>query len=63
MSIWNFMLNWVEHKKSFITSGPGFQNSLRLRRRELILCDLPSNIMYNMRYFHGYGKIFIRIIG
>ena len=21
---WNFMLNWVEHKKSFITSGPGW---------------------------------------
>ena len=23
MSIWNFVLNWVEHGKSFITSGPG----------------------------------------
>ena len=23
MSIWNFMLSWVEHEKSFITSGPG----------------------------------------
>ena len=23
MSIWNSMLCWVEHEKSFITSGPG----------------------------------------
>ena len=23
MSIWNFMLTWVENEKSFITSGPG----------------------------------------
>ena len=34
----------------------GFHNSLRLRRRELIFRDLPFNIMYNMGYFHGYGK-------
>ena len=24
MSSWNFMLSWVEHEKSFITFGPGF---------------------------------------
>ena len=42
----------------------GFHNSLRLRRRELILCDLLFSIMYNMGYFHGFGKkFFIRIIG
>ena len=23
MTKWNFMLNWIEHEKSFITSGPG----------------------------------------
>ena len=28
MSIINFMLSWVEHKKSFITSRPGFVASL-----------------------------------
>ena len=38
-------------------------NSLRRRRREIIFCDLPSNIMNNKGYFHGYGKKFlIRII-
>ena len=25
----NFMLSWVEHEKSFITSGPGFRLTLR----------------------------------
>ena len=25
MSSWNFVLGWVEHEKSFITSGPGLR--------------------------------------
>ena len=31
MCIWNFMLTWVEHEKSFITSGPGL-NTYRFSR-------------------------------
>ena len=34
-------------------------NSLWLRCRELIFCDLPSNIKYNMGYFRGYGKSYL----
>ena len=29
MSIWNFMLGWVEHEKSFITSWPDISLSPR----------------------------------
>ena len=29
MSIWNFMLSWVEHEKSFITSAPGLNCSYK----------------------------------
>ena len=25
MSSWNFVLSWVEHEKSFLTSGPVFE--------------------------------------
>ena len=32
------------------------QNLVRLRRRELIFCHIPSNIMYNKGYFYGFGK-------
>ena len=32
----------------------------RFRRRELIFCHLPSSIVYNKGYFHGYGKILKR---
>ena len=38
MSRKNFMLCWVEHEKSFITSGPGFA----IRRPENSLCQLSS---------------------
>ena len=30
LSSWNFMLSWVEHEKSFITSEPVFDMSLYL---------------------------------
>ena len=29
MSIWNSMLNWVEHENSFITSGPVSEQAAR----------------------------------
>ena len=32
MSSWNFLLSWVEHEKSFITSGPGLKEHMYIKR-------------------------------
>ena len=56
MSIWNSMLKWVEHEKSFITSGPVLPSS------SLLTCmKAPiglKNIGMHVYFFWTKKKIF-----
>ena len=37
MDILNFILNWVEHEKSFITSGPGVAFKTYFAKEQFLL--------------------------
>ena len=60
MSRKNFMLSWVEHEKSFITSGPGYTI---VHKYPDLQHGLPRNVhghqrMYLFSYFAQTIKIF-----
>ena len=44
MSIWNFMLSWVEYEKFFITSGPGMMQKMIKHIKCIVL---PSTYWYS----------------
>ena len=53
MSIWNFVLSWVEHEKEkgFITSGPGdFWLSLYIVRKVLMYAFLDTFLSSKYTY-------------
>ena len=56
--IWrkNFMLSWVEHEKSFITSGPDKRiNGPLVHLRIFVLHKLIVTILKNEKYGYGSG--------
>ena len=50
MSILNFMLNWVEHKKSFITSEPLVVSSISKDHQEQSLQACSIHVVASWKY-------------
>ena len=57
MSILNFMLNWVEHKKSFITSEPVVVSSISNdhKERSLQACSIVASWKYLLKEVMNIG--------
>ena len=45
MSSWNFVLSWVEHEKSFITSGTGFQATFAFLSIHFAGCEIEHDLL------------------
>ena len=60
MSSWNFVLSWVEHEKSFITSGPGPNYTYKLAILAIpAIYTVDNSLSLIMSHFIGWHAVLL----